>query len=192
MLLSANTSDVTEALRFFVQARHFQLPCAVTGMKRALALMWSTEQSIRDEVLKAFVDGFIAEPGTEGGTMLPDNQIAKNLLVLTGQASVSELASIEEAINRLVLEERIPADVFLILWLIASRDPTERQPQLLSMGRCRRYYYRQQESTEGYSWTLDWATTLKNKDWRIAGACMRFTESRSAKVDKRASTRLSV
>ena len=47
MLLSASTSDVTEALHFFVQARHFALPCAVTGMKRALALMWSSEASIR-------------------------------------------------------------------------------------------------------------------------------------------------
>jgi condensin complex subunit 1 len=61
MLLSANGSDVTEALRFFVKARHFRLPCAVTGMKQALTLMWSTEQSIKEEVLKAFVDVFIEQ-----------------------------------------------------------------------------------------------------------------------------------
>lgn len=137
MLLSANTSDVTEALRFFVQARHFQLPCAITGMKRALALMWSQESSIRDEVLKAFVDVFIAVPGTEGSQLLPNDDIAKNLLVLTGQASVSELASIEEAIIRLVKEERMPDDIFLILWSIASKGTCETRAaalQLLSMG----------------------------------------------------------
>ena len=137
MLLSANTSDVTEALRFFVQARHFQLPCAVTGMKRALALMWSPEASIRDEVLKAFVDVFVAVPGTEGSQLLPNDDIAKNLLVLTGQASVSELASIEEAIIRLVKEERLPDDIFLILWSIASKGNCEARAaalQLLSMG----------------------------------------------------------
>lgn len=121
MLLSANTSDVTEALRFFVQARHFKLPCAITGMKQALALMWSTEQAIRDEVLAAFVEVFIAEPGTEGKEPLPDNQIAHNLLVLVGRATVSELASIEEALGRLVKDERIPANVFLILWSVASK-----------------------------------------------------------------------
>jgi condensin complex subunit 1 len=174
MLLSANTSDVTEALRFFVQARHFQLPCAVTGMKRALALMWSTEQSIRDEVLKAFVDVFIAEPGTEGGTMLPDNQIAKNLLVLTGQASVSELASIEEAINRLVLEERIPADVFLILWSIASKGSADARAaalQLLSMGAGADGTII--DSKSRLKLLLDSGLgdyTQERKDWRIAGA----------------------
>jgi condensin complex subunit 1 len=137
MLLSANTSDVTEALRFFVQARHFQLPCAVTGMKRALALMWSSEQSIREDVLKAFVDVFIAKPGTDGSELLPDHDIAKNLLVLSGKSSVSELASVEEAVIRLVKEDRIPAEVFLILWSIASKGSGEARAaalQLLSMG----------------------------------------------------------
>jgi len=121
MLLSANTSDVTEALRFFVKARHFKLPCAITGMKQALSLMWSTENNVRDEVLKAFVDVFIAVPGTDGKELLPDNQIAHNLLVLAGRATVSELASIEEALGRLVREEHIPANVFLILWSVASK-----------------------------------------------------------------------
>jgi condensin complex subunit 1 len=122
MLLSVNTSDVTEALRFFVQARHFQLPCAVTGMKRALALMWSSEQSIRDEVLKAFVDVFLAQPGSEGASLLPHRQIAKNLLNLTNEATVSELASIEEAVCRLVKDNRIPDQVFLIIWSVAGSD----------------------------------------------------------------------
>ncbi|KAL3912278.1 MAG: hypothetical protein SGILL_006945, partial [Bacillariaceae sp.] len=116
MLLSANGSDVTEALRFFVKARHFRLPCAVTGMKQALSLMWSTEQNIKDEVLKAFVDVFIAQPGTDGANPLPNNQIAYNLLNLAGEATVSELASIEEAVSMLVKEDRIPAGVFSCLW----------------------------------------------------------------------------
>ena len=137
MLLSANTSDVTEALRFFVRARHFKLPCAITGMKQALALMWSTEQAIRDEVLAAFVEVFIAVPGTDGKEPLPENQIAHNLLVLVGRATVSELASIEEALGRLVKDELIPADVFLILWSVASKasgDARAAALLILSMG----------------------------------------------------------
>ena len=121
MLLSSNTSDVTEALRFFVRARHFQLPCAVTGMKQALALMWASEQSIRDEVLKAFVEVFVSVPGTDGKEPLPEDQIAQNLLRLAGNATVSELASIEEALGKLVRDERIPEYVFLILWSIAAK-----------------------------------------------------------------------
>ena len=125
MLLSSNSSDVTEALRFFVRAKHFGLPCAVTGMKRALALMWSNEVSIQDEVLRAFIDVFVAEPGTEGKELLPDNQIAQNFIVLVGQATVSELASIEEALGRLVKKEIIPPDVFSILWQCASQAEGE-------------------------------------------------------------------
>jgi condensin complex subunit 1 len=121
MLLSSNTSDVTEALRFFVRARTFQLPCAMTGMKHALTLLWSTEQSVRDEVLAAFVEVFIAVPGTEGKKYLAVDQIAQNLLILVSRASVSELASIEEAVGKLVANERIPAEVFLILWSITSK-----------------------------------------------------------------------
>ena len=137
MLLSANSSDVTEALRFFVRARHFKLPCAITGMKNALALMWSTEQAIREEVRKAFIEVFIAEAGTDGKDFLPDNQIAENLLVLVGPATVSELASIEEAVISLVKDERIPADVFLILWSIIAKGPDNMRAssmQIISMG----------------------------------------------------------
>ena len=121
MLLSSNSSDVTEALRFFVRAKHFGLPCAVHGTKRALALMWSNEQSIQEEVLKAFIEVFVAEPGTEGKELLPDNQIAQNFLDLVQEATVSELASIEEALGRLVKKEIIPPEVFSILWQMASQ-----------------------------------------------------------------------
>ncbi|KAG7349724.1 non-SMC mitotic condensation complex subunit 1 [Nitzschia inconspicua] len=136
LLLSANGSDVTEALRFFVKARHFRLPCAVTGMRQALTLMWSTDQSIKDEVLKAFVDVFIAVPGTDEREYLPSPQIAHNLLTLTEEATVSELASIEEAISLLVKDGRIPAEVFSSLWSSissASGDARATALQVLSM-----------------------------------------------------------
>lgn len=119
MLMSNNTSDVSEALRFFVKARHFQLPCAVTGMKRALTLMWSSEVNVRNEVLKAFVDVFVFAPGSNEPQ--PVQAIARNLITLTDEATTSELASIEEAIIRLVKEEKIPDDVFLVLWSFAEK-----------------------------------------------------------------------
>jgi condensin complex subunit 1 len=125
MLLSSNSSDVTEAMRFFVRARHFDLPCAVIGMKQALSLMWSSEQNIRDEVLKGFVDVFIASPGTDGAEMLSEDQIVQNLIFLVSQASVSELASIEEAVRCLVKDERIPAEVFLKLWSTVANEAGE-------------------------------------------------------------------
>ena len=133
MLMSSNPSDVTEALRFFVKARHFGLPCSVTGMKRALALMWSNETNIQDEVLKAFVEVFVAEPGTDGKELLPENQIAQNLLDLASEATVSELASIEEALGRLVKKEVIPPDVFSILWTMASQAEGQLRASAMSI-----------------------------------------------------------
>lgn len=135
MLLSSNKSDVTEALRFFVRARHFQLPCAVTGIKQALSLMWSDEQTIQDEVLAAFVDVFICE--TNGKETLPPKQIVDNLIKLVGKSNASELACIEEAISRLVKDELIPSEVFLILWSVAAKAagrPRSIAMTILSMG----------------------------------------------------------
>lgn len=135
MLMSSNKSDVTEALRFFVRARHFQLPCAVTGIKQALALMWSEEKSVKDEVMTAFIDVFIC--GTNGKEKLPPKQIVDNLIRLVGKANVSELASIEEALSILVKDEIIPSEVFLILWSIAAKAPGKPRSvamMILSMG----------------------------------------------------------
>ncbi len=135
MLLSSNKSDVTEALRFFVRARHFQLPCAVTGIKQALSLMWSDEQSVKEEVMTAFIDVFIC--GTNGNEKLPSKQIVDNLIRLVGKANVSELASIEEALSILVKDEIVPSEVFLILWSIAAKAPGKPRSvamMILSMG----------------------------------------------------------
>lgn len=136
LMLSNNTTDVTESLRFFVKAKHFQLPCAVTGMKHALALMWSPEVAIREEVLKAFVEVFITIPGSEGAENLPSKRIANNLVQLVDKANRSELASIEEAICHLVKENRVPADVFGILWSAVASDNENRTSalQLIAMG----------------------------------------------------------
>jgi len=83
--------------------------------------MWSNRTNIQDEVLQAFVEVFVAEPGTDEKELLPENQIAQKFLDLAGEATVSELASIEEALGRLVKKEIIPPDVFSILWTMASQ-----------------------------------------------------------------------
>ena len=121
MLLSKSTSDVVEALRFYVRAKQFQLPCAITGMRNALSLMWSSEKQIQTEVLKAFIDVFVGQPGTDGKKLLEDKLITHNLIVLVGESSISEQVSIEEAISHLVKDEVIPNEVFLILWSVSAK-----------------------------------------------------------------------
>ena len=172
MLLSANGSDVTEALRFFVKARHFNLPCAVTGMKQALTLMWSTEQNIKDEVLKAFVDVFIAQPGTNGEEFLSSNQIARNLLFLTNDATVSELASIEEAMSCLVKDGRIPVEVFSSLWsATATGDGNTRASALHILAMAANADRGIVDSKSRLKTILDTALgdyTEEHRDWKMA------------------------
>jgi len=133
MLSSTTVSDVTEALRFFVRAHHFELPFAITGIKRALILMWSNEKNIKDEVIRAFIDIFIRE-GTDGCKQLNDDEIAREFLFLVRHASVSELASIEEVIKVLVQKNEIPSEVFLILWSTTQGPMRATAFSILSMG----------------------------------------------------------
>ena len=64
MLLFSNNSDVTEALPFFVRARHFQLLSNVTGINKSLLLMWLNETNVQNEVLITFVEVFVDVLGT--------------------------------------------------------------------------------------------------------------------------------
>ena len=64
-------------------------------------------------------------------------QIVDNLIKLIGKSSVSEIACIEEALSRIVSEEKIPSEVFLILWSIAAKahgKPRSVAMMILSMG----------------------------------------------------------
>ena len=189
MLMSANGSDVTEALRFFVRARHFNLPCAVTGMKQALTLMWSSEQNIKDEVLKAFVDVFIAQPGTNGDDCLPSLQIAKNLLSLTNNAAVSELASIEEAMCCLVKDAKIPPDVFSKLWVAVATasDSTTRASALHILAMAANADKAIVESKSRLKTISDHALgdyTEEHRDWKLAtSAALALQRVKRAEVD---------
>ena len=119
LLSSSTVSDVTSALRFYSLARGYKLECAVSGMRKALSLMWSADKGVQDEVLKAFEEVFIKAPG---GGDLPARQVAHNLIVLVGESNVSERASIEAAVGHLVREGTIPEEVFLTLWSRAAKS----------------------------------------------------------------------
>jgi condensin complex subunit 1 len=139
MLQSRSVSDVTEALRFFVKARAFSLPCAPAGVRKSLALIWHAEPSVRDEVTKAFVEVFITPAATAaaatGATATDDDEaeaaedasassaalrVAHNLVVLVAQSSLAELASLEEVVGGLVKSGTLPPAVFEQLWTAAG------------------------------------------------------------------------
>jgi condensin complex subunit 1 len=115
MLASKTTSDVTEALGFFVTARRFDLPCASSSIRKSLTLIWHSETAVQDAVMQCFVGIIVKAPSSSHN--LPPRQIADNLIELVAQSSVAELASLEEVVGRLTLDQSLPPSVFDQLWL---------------------------------------------------------------------------
>lgn len=134
LLKSRSASDVIEALRLLVTARRFAAPSSSEALRQSLALVWHAEQGVREEVLKAFIAGFIAAPGGGEATsaeenvstqeMLPADQIAQNLMALVARSSAAEMASLEEIICLLVKDNTIGPDVFDALWSVATSTAT--------------------------------------------------------------------
>ena len=84
MLLSKSMGDV-------MKAKEFGLPCAVSGMRKALSPIFGNKKLIQEQVLTAFTEVFLSVPGTSGKTLL--KQIAHNPIVLCGESSIEEASS---------------------------------------------------------------------------------------------------
>lgn len=54
MLGSQNTTDVMEAIEFFVTSFEFGVGNAMMGIRRMLVLIWSKEANIKDAVVAAY------------------------------------------------------------------------------------------------------------------------------------------
>lgn len=67
MMGSKVGSDVMEAIRFLSRARLFGVPGAETGLARMLTLVWSSEASVREEVISTFDKLYILNEALEEG-----------------------------------------------------------------------------------------------------------------------------
>ena len=48
--------------RFVVKGKHFGLPSADQALRSSLTLVWSSEASVRDEVVATFLDVYVLDP----------------------------------------------------------------------------------------------------------------------------------
>mmetsp|Transcript_20732 Transcript_20732/g.26961 ORF Transcript_20732/g.26961 Transcript_20732/m.26961 type:complete len:1149 (+) Transcript_20732:2219-5665(+) len=141
MLRSKNSSDVIETLRFFVQASHYQLPCASHGLRSSWSLAWSTDMAILDEVCKSFLLVHVYEPGTldinhhqnksNKKNQLSVGKVAMNLIHVVQSASNAERTCLEELFSKLVQEDQIDKGVF-----VALRKAVEDDKKQLSIRSC--------------------------------------------------------
>jgi condensin complex subunit 1 len=107
-------------------------------------------------------------------TFLLSNQIAYNLLALANEATVSELASIEEAISMLVREDIIPVEVFSCLWASTTAgDGSTRATALHVLAMAAVADKGIVDSKSRLKTILDMALgdyTEENRDWKLAHA----------------------
>jgi condensin complex subunit 1 len=148
MLQSKNSSDAIEAMKFFVQAYHFNLPCASKGLRSSWSLAWSNEKNVVDDVCSSFLLVHAHKPGAvqvgKKDDVLPTGKVAMNLINVVQQANNDERTCLEELFGNLVKENcfekgvfaalrngaiegkqaKVRASAMLVLSMAANSDPT--------------------------------------------------------------------
>lgn len=114
LLGSKNTSDVLEAIQFFVTAVEFGVSAAVTGVRRMMVLIWSQEATVRDAVVDAYRALYL-EPKDKNQRSTAST-IVKNLSGLLVGATCGDLTSLEALVTQFVKSGHIGPQVIKALW----------------------------------------------------------------------------
>ena len=107
LLLSKQTSDILEAINFFVTAFELDVLEAMMGIRRMLPLIWSSESDVKDAVVKAYKHLYMDMDSSK----TPQKraiQVVSNLTALISCSTQGELASLEELVARCVLSGDLP------------------------------------------------------------------------------------
>ena len=114
LLGSKQSTDILEAIEFFVSAFEFGVLNAMIGVRKMLALIWSREGSIKDAVVAAYKRLYInVEAGSSRAAAV---SVSRNLIALISTATLGELNSMELLISELVNSKDIGKPVFTVLW----------------------------------------------------------------------------
>ena len=114
LLGSKHTTDILEAVNFFVSAFEFGVLNAMMGVRQMLALIWSREPTVKEAVVNAYRKLYIDIPDSNAKSKAI--QIVKNFMALVNGATVGELTSLEELICMMVTNKDIGKDCFQVLW----------------------------------------------------------------------------
>eukprot|EP00250_Pteridium_aquilinum_P008672 c18119_g1_i1 orf=229-4548(+) len=107
LLASSNASDVEYTIQLLMCARQFNVDGAETCLRKMLPLIFSQEKAIHDAVEGAFFTIYVKKNSFE---------TAMNLINLTMEASIGDLASMEEIVGTLVKKGDISQNAVLALW----------------------------------------------------------------------------
>lgn len=107
LLASSNASDVEYTIQLLMCAWQFNVDGAESCLRKMLPLIFSQEKAIHDAVEGAFFTIYVKKNSFE---------TAMNLINLTMEASIGDLASMERIVGTLVKKGDISQNTVLALW----------------------------------------------------------------------------
>jgi len=139
LLGSKQSTDILEAIDFFVSAFEFGVLNAMIGVRRMLALIWSREATIKDAVVGAYKRLYI---NVESNSLRSASAaIAQNLIALIVGATLGELTSMEKLVSEFVASKDIGKGVFTVLWeyftgVLPNSMPEDSRAAITLLGMC--------------------------------------------------------
>jgi len=139
LLGSKQSSDILEAIEFFVSAFEFGLLNAMIGVRRMLALIWSQEKTIKDAVVAAYKRLYI---NVESNNIRSASAaVAQNLIALVIGATLGEETSLEKLISEFVASKEIGKGVFQVLFeyftgVMPNTKPEDSRAAIQILGMC--------------------------------------------------------
>lgn len=139
LLGSKQSTDILEAIDFFVSAFEFGVLNAMIGVRRMLALIWSREATIKDAVVGAYKRLYI---NVESNSLRSASAaIAQNLIALIVGATLGELTSMEKLVSEFVASKDIGKGVFTVLWeyftgVLPGSMPEDSRAAITLLGMC--------------------------------------------------------
>ncbi|ODV80157.1 uncharacterized protein CANTADRAFT_50416 [Suhomyces tanzawaensis NRRL Y-17324] len=127
LLFSKNRNEAIDSMDFLVLADAYGIENASEGIRRMLHLVWmkgSSDEgkSVPSHLIDCYKDLFLTAP-TNSSKVEQAAYIAKNLISLTYEASIADLASLEKLLGMMYSGKLINQEVIRILWQIYSYEP---------------------------------------------------------------------
>ncbi|PIL36517.1 hypothetical protein GSI_00206 [Ganoderma sinense ZZ0214-1] len=133
LLASNNKLEQLEALEFFRVTYEYKFDAAETGIKKMMHLIWAkdnnstneegkelTGKSVRSRLLECYRSMYFEPGDMEHKKQI--NQIAKNMIEMTYNATLAELTSLEEMMRQYMEEGSISEEVVAKLWMVYSSE----------------------------------------------------------------------
>ncbi|RLV93391.1 Condensin complex subunit 1 [Spathaspora sp. JA1] len=133
LLFSKNRNEAIDSMDFLVLADAYGIENASIGIRKMLHLVWmkgSSDEgkSVPSHLIDCYKTLFLTAP-SEGTRVEQAAYMAKNLIGLTYDASIADLASLEKLLGLMYNEKLINSEVIRILWQIYALDNEEHDKQ---------------------------------------------------------------